>query len=181
MICSLAHLHRCRDVRSVCDSFAFLVTALMNRVRVRLSDIALSIRQRIEHNSIFCVLLLLKNLSILVLQLELELVFIRQRTAAHRLRDLKDCLAFNKLFISDAYFMSASKYIDISFQFFFSYLSKLSCLFFVATLSLIKDEIVAVFILAVSDNIAGRCFCFFEAVKCIVGTILINKAQGLKS
>ena len=181
MICSLAHLHRRRDVRSVCDSFAFLVTALMNRVRVRLSDIALSIRQRIEHNSASCVHLRLKNLFILVLQLELKLVFIRQFTAAHRLRDPKDCLAFNKLFISDAYFMSTSKYMDISFQVYFSCLSKLSCRFFVATLSFIKDEIVAVFILVVSDNITGRRLCFFETVKGVVRTILINKAQGLKS
>ena len=181
MICSLAHLHRCRDVRSVCDSFAFLVTALMNRVRIRLSDIALSIRQRIEHNSASCVHLRLKNLFILVLQLELELVFIRQFTAAHRLRDLKNRLAFLKLFISDAYCMSASKHMNIIIQCFFSCLSKLSCLFFVATLSLIKDEIVTVFILAISNNIADRCFCFFEAVKCIVGTILINRVQGLKN
>ena len=181
MIRSLAHLHRRRDICSVRDSFALLVTALMNRVRVRLSGVILSILQRIEHNSASCVLFRLKNVSVLVLQLELELVVIRQRTTAHRLRDLKDRLAFNELFISDAYFMSASKHMDISFQFFFSCRSKLSCLFFVATLSLIKDEIVTVFILAVSDNIADRCFCFFEAVKCIFGTILINKAQGLKS
>ena len=97
MILSLAHLHRRRDIRSVCDSFAFLVTALMNRVRVRLSDIALSIRQRIEHNSASCVHLRLKNLSILVLQLELKPVFIRQFTAAHRLRDLKNRLAFRRI------------------------------------------------------------------------------------
>ena len=177
MILSLAHLHRRRDIRSVCDSFVRLVTALMDRVHIRLSGIALSILQRIEHNSASCVLLRLKNLSILVLQLELKPVVIRQRTTAHRLRDLKDCFAFNKLFISDAYFISTSKHMNISIQFFFSCLSKLSCLFFVATLSLIKYEIVTVFILAISDNIADRCFCFFEAVKCIVGTILINKAH----
>ena len=153
----------------------------MNRVRVRLSGVILSILQCIEHNSVSFVLFRLKNVSVLVLQLERELVFIRQLTAAHRLRDLKDRFSFNKLFIPYAYFMSASKHMDISFQFFFSCLSKFSCLFFVATLFLIKDEIIAVIILVVSDNIAGRRLCFFETVKGIVRTILINKVQGLKS